>query len=85
MTGTEISVVMWGVSNAALLAAAFFKLKSDVRHLNDTKEDKDGLGKLVSEIHSDVRLANKKLDDHGELFDLLPCLKPGCKNEDGAR
>lgn len=83
MTATEISVVLWGITNLGGLAALYFKHGSRIQHLEDTKEPKNGLAKNVAELTTEIKLANHKLDEQGKkitvIFEKVPCLQPECR------
>lgn len=86
MTGTELSVVLWGLTTTASVTALYLKQRSDIRHLEETKETKNGLSTAVNDLTVEVRLANQKLDEQGRkietIFDKAPCFQPNFKRGD---
>lgn len=80
MTGTEISVIVWGFTTTAGLVASFYKLKSDVRHLEDTKLTKNGIDEKLSAIKTEVALSTEKMNQMDRkvttLFTKIPCMQP---------
>ena len=83
MTGTEISVLLWGLTTTGSLAAVFFKTRSDIRHLGDIKADKNN---GLSEVKEIVVRIEEKVDEQGKkietIFDKATCFQPNFKSSD---
>jgi hypothetical protein len=62
----ETSMVLWCITTTGTVVAGFWKLKSEIKLLDATKETKNGLHKSVEEIkESQIRVE--------EAIKYLPC------------
>ncbi len=83
--GTYVSIALWGLSTTAGIVGSHWHLKTKIQHLEDTKEDKNGLGKEVAAISTNVALIKQNVEaldrKVSTLFTKIPCMQPGWKQE----